>query len=136
MSTETTTYVTYLLPGIMITEESVHAVAHRDPRQAAADAPADAFAFTFHDQVTATATVDGQEVPLTSRALNKSKRFYIDAEKLTYADVEALDGDHHILLANMRGNRWETMLRCRTGNYQPLEDGDQVITSDGVMVGA
>lgn len=135
MST-TTTYVTYLMPGIMLSEETRRPVLHRDPRQAAIDAPSGAFAFTFHDQVTATTVVDGQEIPLSSRALNQSKRFYIDAEKLTAADIQAMEGDHRILLANMLGNHWAIMLRCRTGNYQPLEDGDQLVTSDGVMVGA
>lgn len=134
--TTVTSYVTYYFPGTFFSEESGRPVGSRDPRQAAVNAPETAFAFTFHDVATTTAEVDGQEVKLASRAPNQSGRFYIDAEKLTADDVAAMGDDGRILLSNMRGNNWPVMLRCRTGNYQPLTEADQVITSDGVLAGA
>lgn len=75
-------------------------------------------------------TRDGDtEVPLASGERNKSGRFYIDAEKLNVADVEALPGDHTIMLDNMRCNRWPAVLRCRTGNFQPLQAEDSLVTT-------
>ena len=125
-----TTYVEYLYPGAFFPEESARAVPGRNPGQIAREAPAGVFAFTFYDEVTATVTTGGEEVRLRSRAIRKTGRYYIDAEKLTAADVEALPGDHKILLANMRGNRWDVILRCRAGNFQPMEGGDVVISSE------
>lgn len=124
----TASYVTYYVPGVFVSEESVRPIATRNAQTAARFAPEDAFAFTFHDRVETTVTVGGQDVELTSKGINKSGRYYINAERLTADDVAALPGDHRILLSNMRSNGWETVLRCRAGNFQPLESGDEVIT--------
>ena len=124
---ETMHYVTYYFPGILFPEESSKPVPGRDVQAAARSAPEGAFAFTFHDTVTTTATVDGQEVALSSRPMNKTGRYYIDAQPFTADEVAALPGDHEILLSNMRANRWDTMLRCRAGNWQPLVPGDEIV---------
>ena len=136
MTTETTseptvtTYVEYLFPGVLFPEESAHSVTERNPGRIAREAPEGVFAFRFYDVVTTTATTaGGEQVKLRSGAVNSTGRYYIDAEKLTAADVEALPGDHRILLSNMRGNGWDVILRCRTGNFQPLESGDVTISS-------
>ena len=127
MTTTTTTYVRYLLPGVFMPEEAVREVGDRDPQRAAREAPENAFAFTFYDVVITTAEIGGKTLTLRSDPLNATGRYYIDPEVLNAADVEALPGDHRILLTNMRGNHWTTILRCRTGNFQPLEDGDTII---------
>jgi hypothetical protein len=123
----TTTYVTYLYPGTFFAEESKRAVDRRDPQRTARGADPSVFAFTFHDEVTTTAVVDGQEVTLSSKAINKSGRYYIDAQPFTAAQVAALPGDHEIVLSNMRANGWDPILKCRTGNWQPLEPGDEIV---------
>lgn len=128
--TTVTTYVEYLSPGSFVSEESAVPVTGRDPARIAREAPASVFAFRFYDIATTTVTVSGKQVETKSGAINATARYYIDAEKLTAADVEALPGDHKILLSNMRGNGWDPILRCRTGNFQPLEDGDVVISSE------
>jgi hypothetical protein len=132
MSTATkpvvTTYVRYLYPGALFPEDSTSAVSGRDPARIAREAPEGVFAFELYDVAAMTVTISGDEVELRSRAIRKTGRYYIDAEKLTAADVEALPGDHKILADNMRCNRW-IMLRCRTGNYQPLQDGDEVVST-------
>jgi hypothetical protein len=125
-----TTYVEYLYPGSFYPEDMREQVTERDPAAIAVAAPSGVFAFRFYDVVSATATLGDLTVSLRSAAVNESGRFYIDAEKLTAADVEALPGDHAILLSNMRGNGWEPVLRCRTGNFQPLEFGDVIISSE------
>lgn len=125
-----TTYVEYLYPGAFFSEESATPVTGRDPARIAREASASVFAFRFYDIATTTVTVGGEQVETRSGAINATARYYIDAEKLTAAAVEALPGDHKILLSNMRGNGWDPILRCRTGNFQPLEDGDVVISSE------
>lgn len=126
---ETVHYVTYYYPGILFPEESTDPIASRDARAAARFAPEGAFAFTFHDKVITTTTVDGQEVTLSSKPMNKTGRYYIDAQPFTADEVAALPGDHEIMLSNMRANRWDTMLRCRAGNWQPLEPGDEIVSA-------
>ena len=125
-----TTYVEYLYPGSFFPEESAHPVTERNPGRVAQEAPGSVFAFRFYDVVTTKVMVGSEETGLASQPVNATGRFYIDAEKLTAADVEALPGDHRILLSNMRSNGWDPILRCRTGNFQPLEDGDVIISSE------
>lgn len=124
-----TTYVTYLHPGVFVPEESMRQVDGRDPAQVAREAPDSAFAFSFHDIAETVVYADSEPVTCKSRPLRKSPLYYIDAGKLGIADVEALPGDHDILLSNMRCNHWDVILRCRTGNFRPLESGDIVIDS-------
>lgn len=128
MDTEKLTHVVYEHPGSFFAEESGRVVDHRDPQRAADSAPETAFAFTFHEIVTSTVVVDGEEVVTRSKPLNVSGRYYLGGELLTYAQVEALDGDHRILLSNMRGNGWDPIIRCRFGNFQPFRDGDKIVT--------
>ncbi len=123
----TTTYLEYLFPGILMPEISTGPVSSRDPQRAAREAPPHAFAFRFYDVITTTVW----DTPLWTGEINASGRYYIDAEKLTIADVEALPGNHRILLGNMRINGWDPVLRCRTGNFQPLQDGDELISGEG-----
>jgi hypothetical protein len=136
MSPVITTYVEYLHPGAFFPEESSRAVPERDPGRIARESPDDAFAFRFYDVVTMTVTVGREQVELRGKAIHATGRYYIDAEKLTPADVEALPGDHAILLSNMRGNGWGVILRCRTGNFQPLEAGDVIVSSETGRVDA
>ena len=126
------TYLTCLSPGSFYPEDSTGEVTGRDPGKTAREVSSDVFAFRYHDIAATTVTIDGEDgedVTLRSRALRKSPLYYIDAEELTAADVEALPGDHKILLANMRGNGWDVILRCRTGNFRPKEPGDVVIST-------
>ncbi len=57
---------------------------------------------------------------------SNSYRIYVG--EVPVADVERLDGDHSILLSNMRGNGWERVVLTRRGNFQPLESGDVVLS--------
>jgi hypothetical protein len=123
------TYVTYLYPGTFFSEEDGREVAGRDPQRTARDAAPGVFAFSFHDIAVSTVTVDGREVELRSGPIRKSPMYFIDAERLGVADVEELAGDNRILLSNMRCNGWGTVLRCRTGNFQPEGPSDIVISS-------
>ena len=122
-----TTVVVYDLPGFFVSEQFSRVVDIRDPRRAAESAPQNAYTFTFHDIVEATVLVEGQETTVRSKPINVSGRYFIDGERLNIHQVGMLPGDHRVLLDNMRGNGWTHVVRCRTGNYQPFEDGDQII---------
>jgi hypothetical protein len=135
MRPTTKTYVRYLMPGALVPEEGVREVPERNPYQVARDLPDDVFAFEFFDKLITTAEDGGETVTLASGERNRSGRFYIDAEKLTTSDIasaaaaEVLPGDRRrVLLSNMRSNGWDVMLRCRTGNFQPMQAGDSIIT--------
>lgn len=122
-----TTVVTYDLPGFFVPEQFSRVVDMRDPRQAAKSAPQNAYAFTFHAIVEATVLVEGQETTVRSKPINVSGRYFIDGERLNVHQVARLPGDYEVLLDNMRGNGWAHVVRCRTGNFQPFNDGDQII---------
>lgn len=55
-----------------------------------------------------------------------SRRIYV-GEILDASQVAALDGDHEILLDNMEFNDWDTVVRTRCGNFQPVESNDTVL---------
>jgi hypothetical protein len=48
---------------------------------------------------------------------------------LTAKEVEEKYPDSRILLTNMRVNNWETVVRTRRGNFQPLAENDVVLNS-------
>jgi hypothetical protein len=131
MSQPTTeTYVRYFHPGAFVSEESSRRISERDSIVAARNAPASAFAFEFYDVIVTEAESGGRAVPLRSGELHKSARFYIDAECLDAAAVAALPGDHRILLSNMSGNGWISVVRTRAGNFQPFAIGDELVSAD------
>jgi len=129
MTTTTTTYVTYDLPGLVAPEQYACTVEDRDPYRAADDAPRGAYAFTFHDIVNT--EVDGET--LRSQPRNRSGRYFIGGTIRTVDEVAAMPGDHKILVENMRSNGWDWVIFCPPGNVQPFGEGDAVITTIRVI---
>jgi hypothetical protein len=127
---ERTTHVVYEHPGSLFPENSGGVVDSRDPARAAANASPTAFAFTFHDRYRTTAIIDGERIELRSASMHFSKRYVIGGELLDEAAVEALPGDHKILLSNMRGNGWQQVIRHRTGNFQPFDSNHDEIVEE------
>lgn len=70
---------------------------------------------------------DGEERTLPDGKAQKVGKWYVGAE-FTVEEVEALGDEHRILVANMRGNGWATVCQTRRGNWQPVEEGDVVLT--------
>jgi hypothetical protein len=56
----------------------------------------------------------------------KSYRIYA-GEELIAADIPDIP-ENRILLRNMEGNGWRSVVRTRSGNFQPLADGDVVVS--------
>lgn len=124
MSTTTAHYVRYLLPGVIVPEESVREITDRDPGEAARSAPEDAYAFMFYSRTRSQAP--GGEV-LHGSPRGESGVFFLGGDCLGEADLEAMGAGYATLLANMRGNGWLAVVRCPAGNFQPMRDGDQIL---------
>jgi hypothetical protein len=129
----TKTFMEKLEPGSVYSEEYVVSVDRRDPHKHAAEAGPRVFAFRYFDIVTTEAElVGGGMAKIGSEKANVSGFYYIDAEELTVGDLiaeAAGSGLYNILISNMEGNGWDTVFRCRTGNFRPKEDGDTVVSS-------
>lgn len=125
----TTTYVAYMTPGSFVPESTSRQVKDRNSERDLQDAPEAAFAFFYYDIITTVVNAGGERVETTSGRRNISGRYYIDAEQMDLDAVKALPGDHSILIGNMEANGWDPVLRCRTGNYQPLQEGDTLLTT-------
>jgi hypothetical protein len=126
----TVTYLAYWHRGIISSEESVEPVKVRDPQQHANNAPNSAFAFFYYDIITSTVDVDGEHIDTSTGRHNVTPTYFINARAMTYDEVAALPSNNSILLSNMRGNRWDRVVRCRTGNITPVEEGEyELITT-------
>lgn len=117
--------VEYLIPGSFMPEEVTRTVDHRDPARAAADAPPSAFCFTIFDVEAAPDL--GPDFKVYPKPKNRTGRYYIDATVYELADVVAELGEQSILAWNMATNGWGRVVKCRAGNWQPLDDADTII---------
>ena len=123
------TYVTYLIPGSFFPEESTVTVESRDPVSALSKAPRASFAFYFYEVVHSIVDFGGEAIDTASGRRNVSGRYYINAQLYIKEQVMALDGDHGTLIGDMERNGWDVLVLCRTGNWQPLTDRDQLLMS-------
>ena len=123
------THVSYYYPGLIVSDESTKHVLDRDPEREAREADERAYAFYYFDIVSAVVSVEDIRVQTRSERRNISCTYYINGEVLDIDQVAELPGDNRILLDNMRGNEWTRVIRCRTGNFQPFEDSDILVTS-------
>lgn len=110
----------YLMPGILFPEETVKQLDSHDALEALSKAPEDSFCFTLFD------TLEPPDLGPDFRVLptrkNQSKRYYIGGSLHTIEEAEKMGADG--VAANMRGNNWAVVIKCRTGNWQPFLDGD------------
>ena len=128
MSTRTLITATPLYPGSFFPEEGRPVeVPDADPQTAIAAIPDPKWFAVEVRTVTQKRWTDGEGGEMWRTDSERGRyRIYV-GEALTAEDVERLDGDHSILLSNMRGNDWERVVRTRRGNFQPVEPGDVVI---------
>lgn len=141
MSAPVVTYIEMLERGAVLPERHLHTVDGRDPRRDAKAVAGQVFAFRYFE---AAAVADRfgvlSECDLCRRwragdlsadlePTNLSGFYYIDADLLSLADVRAMnrDGGYDILISNMQNNGWDSILRCRTGNFRLLRRDDAVI---------
>ena len=116
--------VTYYEPGSFFPETVTMTLDERSTDAALANAPKLAFCFELFD-LPPTPNL-GPEFTVLPKPMNKSKRYYIGGSLYDIDAVEAMQ-DMEILASNMRANRWSTVIKCRTGNWQLFESGDVLL---------
>lgn len=128
----TTHKAKYFIPGLLFSEETTRILEARDPTEAAAKAPRSAFAFELYDVEEPDFDYDRERFDVVPKRQNVSGRYYLGGEVLTVAELKERFGDdpaHRILIANIEGS-YPAAIRCRTGNWQPFEDGDTLLEVD------
>ena len=104
-------FVTFYYPGSFMSEETTTEITNRSD----IEVPDYSFGYRFYD------TIGGEIV-------NKTGMYYF-GESFSTKDIEALntDGKLNILLDNMKCNNWNTVVKTRANNYQPLLKGDVIV---------
>lgn len=118
-------FVQFLYPGTFFSEDSSKEVADRDP--AKVEVPQGAFCFSFYDQIVGVAIEGGKEIPVSSGALDRSPKYYYGGKVYTVEKLKEEFPNERILISNVEGNGYKRAIKCRTGNWQPLEDSDVFI---------
>jgi hypothetical protein len=113
-------YIEFYFPGSFVSETEVKPVASR---AAPVAVPLGAYAYRFF----ARQEVEMNGEILRGKAHDHSPMTYF-GKALTLDEVKALDGDYRILISNMECNRWDRVVRTVRGNFQPLNEGDIVLT--------
>ena len=113
-------FVEFSFPGVFLSEYSHEEIAERKPELVTV--PEGAFAYRFYDQEQ---MMVGDEL-LTGKCKNYSGYTYF-GKAYTLEEVKRDFPQHTTLIANMECNGWNTVVKTRRGNWQPLNEGDTVI---------
>lgn len=128
---------TYMWPGSFFNETSVVEISEGTLEAALAAMPDTTWhgrhAFGFEIGETTLKRFisdDGEERWLATGPSRKLGRWYFGVS-MSIDDVAAENvanaGEYVILLSNMRGNGWHTVVRTVAGIFQPVEEGDTVL---------
>ncbi|OGH92613.1 MAG: hypothetical protein A2534_00145 [Candidatus Magasanikbacteria bacterium RIFOXYD2_FULL_39_9] len=118
-------FVQFLYSGSFFSEDSSKEVAERNPSKV--EVPQGAFCFSFYDQIVGVAIENGKEIPVSSGMLDKSSNYYYGGKVYTVARLKKEFPNDKTLISNIEGNGYKRAIRCRTGNWQPFENGDVFI---------
>lgn len=119
-ATELAHWAEYLTPGSFFPEEVVKRLDAHDPVEALFKAPKSAYCFVLYD--TEPPPDLGPKFTVKAVPQNRSARYYIGGELHNYDEVKELG--HAVLAGNMTANKWDTVIHCRTGNWQPFMEDD------------
>ena len=122
-------WVEYYFPGLLFSESSTKRLKYRDVDEAVEHFPESAFAFELYDVEVRKGTLEDGASIEDRRTTNKSCRYYPDATTYTVEQVKQLPGDYKILISNMECNKHKRVVRTKAGNWQPFEQGDQILIS-------
>jgi hypothetical protein len=128
----------YLLPGSFFSEDQAKELSDRSIDAALARAPESAFAFKLYDTAIADFEFDAGLFRVFPIPQNESGTHYIGGEVFTCDELRSLaieEGDarkYDILIANVTRYQGSTpvegrAIRCRTGNWQPFHDDDELV---------
>jgi hypothetical protein len=145
MSTTTAVkhWARYYLPGSFFAEDSAVELPDRSTDAAVSRAPASAFAFVLYDTAICDFEFDAGLFKVVPIPQNESAKHYIGGTVYTCDELRALavaEGNpdkYRILISNV--TRYVSgdppvegrTIRCRTGNWQPFEDGDVLVDAPG-----
>ena len=121
MSAITKIYVEYALHVGFFPEYDVREVTSRDVAEAKKNLSARAFRFRFFDQTSTVA--DGEE--LEGKPKNYSGSYYPDAKVWTTEELKSA-GKDRTLVQNSE-NYDGRLVCCNVGNWQPFQNGDQLV---------
>jgi hypothetical protein len=105
-----------------------------DPRMQDSLVANRAYAFSFYDVVTVTVEgVPGVEGPVITSGsrVNESKLHYLGGQVMDKDEVAANVPDSDTLISNMECNGWPSVIKCRTGNFQPFDPAEHVLVAPG-----
>lgn len=122
MDRVTVRYARFLSPGSFCANDWTVPVESTDPL--AVKWPDNAYAFTLHERVD---VMDGPE-RFEGKAQQVGPVYYHpDSKVLTEAEIAAkADPRDKILLSNMRGNNWPSVIYSRWGNWPQPYEADKV----------
>lgn len=120
------TFIEFLHPGFYFKEHSSQQVLDRNE---IVKLPENAFAYRYYDHETI--EVNGKE--FNGERSNVSNITYVDGKVLSIDDVKKSVPNNRILVTNMENHGVDYVVRTRTGNFQPLSEGDRVIQGDVVI---
>ncbi len=127
----TTTFVAYLRPGVVISEESNRVVPTRSPLRDAQSAPDTAYAFYYFDILKTNIEIDGESVEFQSRQRrNPSRLYYIDGKLYGRRGSDVISGSAERLRYEHDNNGQPLQVLCRRGNLMPFDpDTDELIAT-------
>ena len=117
----------YYMPGSFFSEDEAREISDCSIDAAVAQAPEDAFAFVLYDRPVIDFEYDPKLFRVAPVPQNESGKHYLGGKTYTPDELRALPGDHRILIGNVEGNGWGRAIQCRTGNWQPFEEGDVLV---------
>jgi hypothetical protein len=129
-------WVKYFIPGTLFSEEDTQKITNRNVAAAVAKMPKYAFAFQFYDVVVKEGTLEDGTKITDRKPVKFSGRYYPEATTYTLDDIKREKGEDSILTRNMISSDYKVVVKTRCGNYQPLEEGDQVITNGQMITSA
>lgn len=118
---KTVRYVEFLFPGSFFSESSVQRY------KPGMKIPDRCFGYQFFDK---TSTKVGSET-LEGRPKNFKGRYYL-GKVYSQAEVKKMKLPG-FLAENMETNGWAFAVKCRTGNWQPFEKKDKIVTGTTVI---
>jgi len=120
-------FVTFFSPGTFFSEETTKPITSWDVEKAKKMATGiterynqKPFCFVF-------STRSRNNKELDSKVIKQSHRHYLGGKLVSLKEVEAEHGKDSILASNMRCNKWDQIVKCPAGNYQPFEKGDKIV---------
>lgn len=112
-------YVEFLYPGVFVSESYEREIKSRDNIK---NIPKNCYGYRFFDREEIVINKEN----LVGKEKNYSGTYYF-GESFTLNEVKKLNGNHKILIDNMKINNWKKVVKTRIGNFQPLYYNDKVL---------